>query len=98
MESPDDAYALVTTIVRIEAGLRLVAHHPDKYGPNGHHDRIAKLLTLLQAEVTSWLEGPPGDQRHQQRRQQPDRRVEARRTGTERREESVEPPASESVA
>lgn len=92
---PPDVYSLVATMVKIEAGLRLLAHHPTKYAPNGHFDRIANMLTVLLAEVQSWLDGPPGDQRHQQRRQQPDRRVDTRRTGTERR---GEPPVSESVA
>jgi hypothetical protein len=98
MEPQPDLYALVATMVKIEAGLRLLSNHPDKYAPNGHFDRIANMLTLLLAEVHSWLDGPAGEQRHQQRRQQPERRVEARRTGTERRGESVEPPTSESVA
>jgi hypothetical protein len=94
MESPD-VYPLVITLVKIEAELRMVANHPEKYAPDGHHEKIANLLTLLLAEVDSWVERPPGDQRQQQRRQQLERRVDTRRSGEERREEL---PTSESVA
>jgi hypothetical protein len=51
-----DVYALVALIIRIDAGLRLVALHPGHYVPNGHFDRIAPLLTKVQAEVTDWLD------------------------------------------
>src|ERR1043165_8638285 len=91
---PPDIYNLVTTVVRIEAGLRLLAHYPEKYTPDGHYDKIANLLTVLQAEVDHWLDERPGgteDHRQGQRRQQPDRRLEARRTGTERRAEPPDP-------
>jgi len=96
---PPDLYDLLATIVRVEAGLRLLAHQRDRYAPNGHYDRVCNLVTVLQAEVNAWLDDRrdpplPGDARQTQRRQQPDRRVDSRRSGTERR---GEPPASEHV-
>jgi len=95
METRADVYALLTVVSRIEAGLRMLAHHPDQYAPNGHFDRVTNLVTVLQAEVNDWLNGPPGDQRHQARRQVPDRRVTPRRTSPDRRSEA---PVTEDVA
>jgi hypothetical protein len=85
MEAPTpDVYALITTIVRLEASLRMLAYHPTMYPPNGHAPRIANLLTVLEGEIHGWMDGTAWEHRHSQRRQQPERRI-----GPERR---IDPP------
>jgi hypothetical protein len=96
MEPPVDLYALLTTLVRIEARLRMVAHYPEHYAANGHVEKIVNLLTVLQAEVDDWLSPKADtDQRQQHRRQLADRRVESRRIGSERRHGA---PVTENIA